>query len=80
MSSRAGFEVLEKNLLHGIRTQTVHPVAHSLPPPNKTLMPILFTNLWRQLYVTKSSQTINSVNLQSRPAVSETSVASLSHT
>lgn len=80
MGSRAGFEVLEKNLLFGIRARTVHPVAHSLPLSNKTLISILFTNVGLQLYVTKSSQAINSVNLQSRPAVSETSVASVSHT
>lgn len=70
----------EKSLAHtGIRARTVHPVAQSLPPPNKTLISILFTNLWRQLYVTKSSQATNSINSQSRPAVSETSVASVSH-
>jgi hypothetical protein len=80
VGSRAGFDVLEKNLLHGIRARTVHPVAHSLPPPNRTLISILFTNLWRQLYVTKPSQAINYVNLQSRSAVSETSVSSVSHT
>lgn len=80
VGSRAGFDVLEKSLLHGIRARTVHPVAHSLPPPNKTLISILFTNIWRQLYVTKPSEAINSVNLQSRSAVSETSVASVSHT